>query len=211
MCFLKSRRSNAFISLTRDRDGGSVTHEPRTGEPRLDYTASDFDRAHTLEGVEALAKICYVAGATEIQPHLPGLEPFTKSAEHKGELDDSMAGEEEEGRQQQRVKDPEFADARFGAWLRRVREVGNKAPVATWTSAHQMGTCRMNGRPEEGVVDGRGQVWGRRGLYVADASVFPSASGVNPMISVMGLADWIARGIVDELNKAESGELEKLS
>jgi choline dehydrogenase-like flavoprotein len=36
-------------------------------------------------------------------------------------------------------------------------------------------------------------------LYVADASVFPSASGVNPMITVMAISDWISRGIVDEL------------
>ena len=35
--------------------------------------------------------------------------------------------------------------------------------------------------------------------YVADASVFPSASGVNPQITVMAIADWIANGIAEEL------------
>ena len=64
-------------------------------------------------------------------------------------------------------------------------------------SAHQMGTCRIGGSAETGVVDGKGRVWGTKGLWVADGSVFPSASGVNPMISIMGLAEGIARGVVE--------------
>jgi choline dehydrogenase-like flavoprotein len=35
------------------------------------------------------------------------------------------------------------------------------------------------------------------GLYVADASVFPTSSGVNPMITIMAIADHIARGILE--------------
>jgi len=34
----------------------------------------------------------------------------------------------------------------------------------------------------------KNQVWDVPGLYVADASVFPSASGVNPMLTIMGIA-----------------------
>lgn len=67
-----------------------------------------------------------------------------------------------------------------------------------------MGTCRMATSPREGVVDPRGKVWEAEGLYVADASVFPSASGVNPMITNMAIADYIARGLDGELRKEES-------
>jgi choline dehydrogenase-like flavoprotein len=42
-------------------------------------------------------------------------------------------------------------------------------------------------------------VWGTEGLYVADASVFPSASGVNPMVTNMAIADWISRGVAEGL------------
>ena len=45
------------------------------------------------------------------------------------------------------------------------------------------------------MVDERGKVWGVEGLYVADASVFPSASGVNPMVTNMAISDWISRGV----------------
>jgi choline dehydrogenase-like flavoprotein len=38
-------------------------------------------------------------------------------------------------------------------------------------------------------------VRGVEGLYVADASLFPASSGVNPMITVMALAKIVAEGI----------------
>ena len=54
-------------------------------------------------------------------------------------------------------------------------------------SAHQMGTAGMgNGR--DSVSDADGAVRGTRGLHVADASAFPNASGVNPMLTIMALA-----------------------
>jgi choline dehydrogenase-like flavoprotein len=55
-----------------------------------------------------------------------------------------------------------------------------------------------------GVVDARGMVFGTQALYVADASVFPSASGVNPMVTNMGIADWISRGIADDLARVKA-------
>ena len=190
---------SSFIALTRDRDTGSVAPDPDTGIPRVDYTPSDFDRDHTLEGVQALAKMCYVTGATEIFPHFPGLESFVPS--RGGEDDATETGTTNGQGKNEKTADPEFSDPAFAKWLQRVREVGNKPPITMWSSAHQMGTCRMSAKAEDGVVDDRGKVWGRDGLYVADASVFPSASGVNPMITVMAVSDWISRCVVEDLGK----------
>jgi long-chain-alcohol oxidase len=36
------------------------------------------------------------------------------------------------------------------------------------------------------------------GLYVADASLFPTALGANPMLTVMALARRVARTVVSE-------------
>jgi choline dehydrogenase-like flavoprotein len=55
-------------------------------------------------------------------------------------------------------------------------------------SAHQMSSCRVGNDRASSVADPDGQVWGVRGLFIADASAFPSASGVNPMLTVMALA-----------------------
>jgi len=59
-------------------------------------------------------------------------------------------------------------------------------------SAHQMGTAGMGG-DRASVSDPDGAVRGVRGLHVADASAFPNASGVNPMLTVMALARRNAR------------------
>jgi len=64
-----------------------------------------------------------------------------------------------------------------------------------------MGSNRMSARAKDGVVDPTGRVWGAENLYVSDASVFPSASGVNPMITNMAISDWISRGVSKELKK----------
>jgi choline dehydrogenase-like flavoprotein len=58
-----------------------------------------------------------------------------------------------------------------------------------------MGTCRFGADRTTSVADPYGQVHGVRGLFVADASGFPTASGVNPMLSVMALAYRVAQRI----------------
>jgi choline dehydrogenase-like flavoprotein len=63
-------------------------------------------------------------------------------------------------------------------------------------SFHQMGTCRMGHSRDRDVVDPAGRLWAYPNLYVADASVFPSASGVNPQITVYGFADVISDAIL---------------
>lgn len=62
-------------------------------------------------------------------------------------------------------------------------------------SAHQMATCRIGSDRATSVANPDGQVWDVRGLYVTDASAFPSSSGVNPMLSVMALARRTAERI----------------
>jgi choline dehydrogenase-like flavoprotein len=63
------------------------------------------------------------------------------------------------------------------------------------TGWHPMGTCRMSRSPESGVVGPHGEVFGAPGLYVADASVFPSCVGVNPQLTIMALATRTAEHI----------------
>jgi choline dehydrogenase-like flavoprotein len=58
-----------------------------------------------------------------------------------------------------------------------------------------MASCRMGSRSSASVVDAEHRVWGIRNLYVADASTFPSASGVNTMLTVMAIAHRAASAI----------------
>ena len=66
------------------------------------------------------------------------------------------------------------------------------------SSAHPMGGCRMGGDPEESVTDAWGRVHGVPWLYVADASLFPACSEVNPYLTVMALAGRVAEAVRDD-------------
>ncbi|CAN8325246.1 unnamed protein product [Cochlearia groenlandica] len=68
-------------------------------------------------------------------------------------------------------------------------------------SAHQMGSCRMGISPEVSAVRPTGETWEVNGLFVADTSVFPTALGVNPMVTVQSIAYCIALKVVDVLKR----------
>ena len=63
------------------------------------------------------------------------------------------------------------------------------------TGFHPMGTARMGRDPERAVTDSWGAVRGTHGLYVADASLFPTCVGVNPQVSIMAFVTRNARRI----------------
>jgi choline dehydrogenase-like flavoprotein len=80
------------------------------------------------------------------------------------------------------------ADGDLEAFVEEVETRGIEPHRVTLFSAHQMSTCRIGSTARESVANPDGEVWGVRGLYVTDASAFPSASGANPMLTVMALA-----------------------
>jgi choline dehydrogenase-like flavoprotein len=55
-------------------------------------------------------------------------------------------------------------------------------------SFHIMGTARMGDSPRFSATNPDGETWEVKNLYVMDGSSFPSASGVNPMISIEAIA-----------------------
>ncbi|UVS70359.1 GMC family oxidoreductase N-terminal domain-containing protein [Nitrososphaera viennensis] len=59
-------------------------------------------------------------------------------------------------------------------------------------SAHPQGGNRMGDDPATCVVDSNCRVHGFSNLFVCDASVFPTAVGVNPQVTVMALATMTA-------------------
>ena len=57
---------------------------------------------------------------------------------------------------------------------------------------HPMGTARIAADPREGVCGPDGSVNGVADLYVADASLFPTAVWVNPMMTIIAFAKRVA-------------------
>jgi choline dehydrogenase-like flavoprotein len=62
----------------------------------------------------------------------------------------------------------------------------------TLGTGHPMGGNALSRNPKLGVVDSQFRVFGYDNVFVCDASVFPSATGVNPQLTVMALAHYAA-------------------
>jgi choline dehydrogenase-like flavoprotein len=60
-------------------------------------------------------------------------------------------------------------------------------------TTHLFGTCRAGADPRHAVVDPFLRVHDTPGLYVMDASIFPSNTGVNPQHSIMAISTVAAK------------------
>ena len=59
-----------------------------------------------------------------------------------------------------------------------------------------MGSCRMGADPATSVAGPWGELHDVAGVWIGDASAFPTASGTNPMFTTMSLARRTARAIL---------------
>ncbi len=123
-----------------------------------------YDRRHLLHGLRQAARVHFAAGARSV------ISLHSK----RTRLD---------WREDGTVNDPGLRE--FDRQLECHGMGPNRIMMFT---AHQMGTCRMGADPKTSVTNEHGEVHGVKGLFVCDGSLFPAASGVNPMLSIMGLA-----------------------
>lgn len=84
----------------------------------------------------------------------------------------------------------------FDAYLGAVDEASYAPNDVACFTAHQMGSCRMGADPETSVADGRGRLHDTEGVWIGDGSAFPTAPGVNPMVTIMSLAHRTAEEIL---------------
>lgn len=173
---LKYPHSASYIALTRDRDAGYVFPDPVTGKPKIQYVPSKFDSQSILEGVVSLCDMCLAAGADEITTAQTDVPPFRPNKASKLGVHDSE----------------------YKNWIKKVRAAGIVSGKTAMGSAHQMGTCGIGT-----VCDENAQVFGVKNLWIADASVFPTCSGVNPMVSTMAIAHRTSLKIIEKDEEAK--------
>jgi choline dehydrogenase-like flavoprotein len=68
-----------------------------------------------------------------------------------------------------------------------------------YPSTHNLGTCRMSTKPEDGVVDGWGRAHDVGNLFVSDGSVMTTGGAANPTLTIVALAIRQAEYIAAEL------------
>ncbi|MBM3470035.1 MAG: FAD-dependent oxidoreductase [Armatimonadetes bacterium] len=158
----------ALIVLVRDSGSGRVGLTP-DGHPLVRYALNAQDRALMLQGLEEMGKIHFAAGAQEVASlHTRGVRV----------------------RREEPGAAVLFADG--------VRREGIRPNALALFSAHLMGGLPMGSDSRLAAVDPSGGLYGVRNLFVADASLFPSAPGVNPMIAIMAMAYRVARRIASD-------------
>ena len=148
--------------LCRDSGAGRVRVD-RDGSPRVRWRLAPADEARMAEGLAAAGEVLAAAGASEV---------FSVHRQRFAFRPGDPGGHR--------------------AWAEATRRAGFGGGRATLASYHQMGSCRMGTDPASSAVGPDHQTHELPGLYVADASLFPTASGVNPMLSVMALAHQAA-------------------
>jgi choline dehydrogenase-like flavoprotein len=168
----RSPYAATFIALMRDTGEGRVTLD-RQGDPVLTYFPNATDANALTRAMGELAKVAAAGGATRV----------ASLYSHELTLD------AEGGRP------GAFSDAQLRAFASEARQRGLAPNMIPIFSAHQMGTCRLGGDARTAVADPWGEVFGVKGLFIGDASGFPTASGVNPMLSIMALAYRVASRI----------------
>jgi choline dehydrogenase-like flavoprotein len=159
-------RVSATIALTRDRDAGRVRVR-RDGRAAIDYQPGARELAHLKRGLVAAVRAHIAAGADEVITLHSRRHVLHAKGATKSAIDEYCA---------------------------RLAASPLDRNWSTLFSAHQMGTCRMGADPRTTVCDERGAVRGVGGLYVADASLFPASSGVNPMLTIMAIATLVGEG-----------------
>jgi len=83
----------------------------------------------------------------------------------------------------------------LNAFLERVRGASLAPNEHATFALHQMGSCRMGADPAESVAGPWGELHDTPGVWIGDASAFPTASGTNPMATVMALAERTAKAM----------------
>ncbi|BEK96575.1 FAD-dependent oxidoreductase [Nocardia seriolae] len=168
---LKLADTVAVGIITRDRDHGRVETD-RKGEAVVRYRLSARDAAHMHTGIVNAASILEAAGAERIfSGHQAGVG-----------YEPGVSGSHEQ-------------------FARRAAAAGYAPGQCSMGALHIMGSARMGGSPADSATNPDGVTWDVPNIVVADGSCFPTASGVNPMVSIEAIAHMNATRLAARLKE----------
>lgn len=177
---LKYQYSSAFILLSRDTLAGLVTYDKKKPSTVIvNYEINDFDRNSISTAILYAMDIAYIEGALEI------IHPYYVNGVFKSS----------KPKLQRKITDSDYQTYRLKCKKTKLPKFG-----VGYGSAHQMSTCRMSGKgPKDGACDTSGRLFECDNVYVADASVMPTASGANPMVTTMAMARHVGLEIAKQM------------
>ncbi len=163
---LKISHIATFIAIVRDKFPGYVTTD-KEGQPIVNYKIHRYDLNHIIKGIGEASRLHFSNQCEQIIfPHFSNKRFYNNGS--RADLEKLLH------------------DVPVWGWR------ANQFPLY---SAHQMGTCRMGEDSKTHPTAPDGSLYEVPNIFVADGSAFPSASGVNPMLSIMALAHHTAQGM----------------
>ncbi|XP_059663075.1 long-chain-alcohol oxidase FAO4A [Cornus florida] len=141
---------------------------------KISYRMDTIDEENLKRGLEKILRILAAAGADEIGTH-----------HCKGKT----------------LKVKQVSSHEFERFVKEESSRALRDLSTPICSAHQMGSCRMGVDSKGSAVNQMGETWEVEGLYVADSSVFPTALGVNPMVTVQAIAYCTAQSVLQVLRR----------
>jgi len=162
-------RRTGVVGVLLRDHGEGEVRVGRDGWPVVRYRLTADDVAHVRTGLDGAARILEAAGARRIV-----------SAHSRFVTYEPGRGSRE----------------RF---LRDADACGYGAGRCVYYSFHIMGSARMGGSASTSACNPEGVTWEARNLVVCDASTFPTAPGVNPMITVEATAHLNAAALAARL------------
>ena len=166
----RARNWAPLIAIIREQGAGRVRPGPG-GRALIDYRLNPADAATARRALVEMSRLGRAAGAVELRTGSVPPERW-------------------------RAREP------FEPFLRAAAAVDTAPNRLSLFSAHQMGTVRAGADPRMHPAD----PWGRlrqdvggstvSGVYVGDGSLLPAAPGVNPMLTIMAMAERTARSVL---------------
>ncbi|KYQ92076.1 glucose-methanol-choline oxidoreductase [Tieghemostelium lacteum] len=159
-------RWNVYIPILRDSTPGKIKLDKDQRTPKIIYKLSEKDWKNMMPGIESSIRALHSTGAVKILLPCPGLPVFQSSHDD------------------------------INQYIQTIKSLKYKPNGCSIVSAHQMGSCRMGSSRSNSVVNEQGESWDLKRLFISDGSVFPSALGVNPMLTIYATSYIIAKNII---------------
>jgi choline dehydrogenase-like flavoprotein len=190
---LRLRHAATFILVHRDCSEGRIRLGPDGIGPRIDYVLNEADKESMLQTIKGAVKMIAASGVNLLMT--------SNCRDPTLALSDSVS----------RTKESIETNAQIHDYLESITKRGMKEHEMTIFTAHQMGSCCMSTSADGGVVDESGEAWECNDLILVDTSVFPTASGANPMLTTLAISHMLSTRLVSRLkqNDSDSSNLKK--
>ena len=183
LCALLFSQLAVFIGISRDRSSADnrITVDGQ-GQSVINYQVTAEDQSLLMAGLATQLRIMHASGCKVVFPLHETIPWFVR--------DD--------------LQTPEQQHDTIEEYISKVMAMGYERLKMLCFSAHQMGSCRMAASPENGPVAPSGEVFETESLFVADASLFPTSLGVNPMLTVESFAIVVAQSVIKRLQEIDT-------